>query len=91
MTLDPDHPEVTTRVGTRMGLETRQQLKQFLIEHKDGFAWSHKDMPGIDNQTIKHRFCVSPKIKAIRQKRRDFSTDKYTAIAEEVDRLLDLI
>lgn len=42
--LEPNHLEATTRIGTRMGSKTRQQLKQVMIKHKDVFAWSHGDI-----------------------------------------------
>lgn len=45
-------------------------------------------MLGIDNAVIEHRLCVDPMAMKICQKIRTFSTEKCTAIAEEVDRLL---
>lgn len=61
---------------------------QLLIEHKGVFTWNHEDMPNIDTEIIEHRLCVDLEAKKICQKRRTFNTKKYTAIAEEVKRLL---
>ena len=60
----------------------------FLKEHRDVFAWSHEDMPDIDPSVIIHRFNVDPTHKPIIQKRHKFNPEPYTAIREEVDKLL---
>lgn len=81
----------TTRVGTQLLPDIREALKSLLIEHRDVFTWSHKDMPGIDNAVIDHRLCVDTSRKKVCQKRRSFSTKKYTTITEEVDRLIEFL
>ena len=60
----------------------------FLKEHKYVFAWSHKDMPGIDPSVIVHRLNGDPTHKPIIQKRHRFNPEQYTAISEEVNKLL---
>ncbi|XP_035542090.1 uncharacterized protein LOC118344798 [Juglans regia] len=76
--------DATTRVGTRLPLDIREALKQLLVEHRDMFAWSQEDMPGIDNAVIEHRLCVDPTCKKVRQNWRSFGMEKYTTIIEEV-------
>ena len=63
-------------------------LEQFLREHKDIFAWSHKDILGIDPAVMCHRLCVNLKHKPMVQKRRTFNLERYEAINEEVKKLL---
>ena len=46
--LDDQHPEHAIQVGSQLPGCLRDQLVCFLREHKDIFAWSHEDMPGID-------------------------------------------
>ena len=46
--LDESRPERTTRMGTLASPMIRQDLAGFLRMNQDVFAWSHKDMPGID-------------------------------------------
>ncbi|KAG6732462.1 hypothetical protein I3842_01G179400 [Carya illinoinensis] len=46
-----------------------------LVEHRDVFAWSHEEMPDIDNKVIEHCLGVDPTHKAVRQKRRSFSIE----------------
>ncbi|CAL9018927.1 unnamed protein product, partial [Prunus brigantina] len=53
--LDPDKPERTARIGSRLNQEEKAELVAFLQNNKDVFAWSPYDMPGIDPQIICHR------------------------------------
>ena len=52
--LEEGNPEKFTRIGTNMEKKTKQDLVQFLRKSIDVFAWSHKDMPGIDLSVITH-------------------------------------
>ncbi|KAF5472235.1 hypothetical protein F2P56_008971 [Juglans regia] len=42
----------------------------------------------INNSVIEHSLCINLKAKKVRQKRRSFSIEKWTAIAKEIDSLL---
>ncbi|KAL5538665.1 hypothetical protein UlMin_044967 [Ulmus minor] len=66
----------------------QEDLIIFLREHRDVFAWSHEDMPGIDPNIIVHRLNIDPNFKPIKQKRRTFNAERYMAINTEVDKLL---
>ena len=68
VTLDDSRPDRTTRMGTLASWLVRQALTVFLRDNQDMFAWSHKDMPGIDPSIIIHRLNVSPSFSPIRQK-----------------------
>ncbi|XP_042974620.1 uncharacterized protein LOC122306253 [Carya illinoinensis] len=37
-----------------------EALKQLLVEHMDIFAWSHREIPGIDNEVIEHCLGIDP-------------------------------
>ncbi|KAL5572097.1 hypothetical protein UlMin_021694 [Ulmus minor] len=65
-----------------------EDLVIFLREHRDVFAWSHEDMPGIDPNVIVHRLNIDPNFKLVKQKRRTFNAERYMAINTEVDKLL---
>ena len=60
----------------------------FLKEHRDVFAWSHKDMPNIDLSVIVHRLNVDPTYKPVIQKCRKFNPEWYTTISKEVGNFL---
>ena len=89
VTLDESKPEQTTMMGTLSSRTIRQALMTFLKENQDVFAWSHKDIPGIDPSIIVHRLNVSPSSPPIRQRKRVFAQERDKAIAEEVQKLLD--
>ena len=59
-TLDSSRPKWTTRIGTLASWPVRQTLMVFLRDNQDMFAWSRKDMPGINPSVMVHRLNVSP-------------------------------
>ncbi|KAL5548398.1 hypothetical protein UlMin_003629 [Ulmus minor] len=80
-----------TKMDRSTTLKPPRQLEDliiFLREHRDVFAWSHEDMPGIDPNVIVHRLNIDPNFKPIKQKRRTFNAERYMAINTEVDKLL---
>ena len=86
--LDDQHPKCTVHIGSQLPRSLRDQLINFLKEHKDIFAWFHEDMPKIDPLVIVHRLNVDLAHKPIIQKYRRFNPEGYTAISEEVDKPL---
>ena len=50
--LADDETSKTTSIGTTLSPGMRTRLVQFLKENLDVFAWSHKDMPGINTEVI---------------------------------------
>ena len=50
--LADDETSKTMRIGTTLSPGMRTRLIQFLKENLDVFAWSHKDMPGINTEVI---------------------------------------
>ena len=65
VTLDDSRPERKTRMGTLASSLVRRALTAFLRDNQDMFAWSHKDMLGIDPSIIIHRLNVSPSFSPI--------------------------
>jgi hypothetical protein len=53
------------------------------------FAWSAKDLTGVDRSFIEHRLNIDPSVKPRRKKLRKMSDDKVVAVKSEVQRLLD--
>ena len=86
--LDESNLERYTRVGTDLEEKSKKDLVQFLKKNVDVFAWSHKDMPGIDPGVITHRLNISPSFKPIRQKKRVFAPERDNAIKDEVHKLM---
>ena len=88
ITLDESDIEKYTRVGAELEENTKKDLVQFLKKNVDVFAWSHKDMPGIDPRVITHRLNVSSSFKPIRQNKRVFAPERENAIKDEVHKLM---
>ncbi|KAL5555727.1 hypothetical protein UlMin_037963 [Ulmus minor] len=78
----------TCKIGSSLTGQLRTDLINFLRDHRDVFAWSHEDMPGIDPKVIVHRLNIDPSFRPVKQKRRTFNTERYMAINTEVDKLL---
>ncbi|XP_042979993.1 uncharacterized protein LOC122310183 [Carya illinoinensis] len=80
VTLYIDRPRTTTCIGTQFPPVDKEALKQLLIEHNDVFAWSHDEMPGIDNHVIEHCLSVDPAYKirmhAAYEEKTSFITDQ---------------
>ncbi|CAL9000513.1 unnamed protein product [Prunus brigantina] len=73
--LDPDQPDMKSRIGSRLSPEETVELTTFLQNNKDMFAWSPSDMPGVNLNIICHRLHVSPACKPVAQKIRNFAPE----------------
>ena len=78
---DDQHPERTVHIGLSLPGSLQNQLISFLKEHKDVFAWSHEDMPGIDPSIIVHRLNVDLAHKPVIHKHQRFNLERYTMIS----------
>ncbi|XP_056688577.1 uncharacterized protein [Spinacia oleracea] len=77
----------SVRIGKGLSPGLRIELIQLLRDHKDIFAWSAADIPRIDPKMICHKMDVNVKAQPIKQKKRNYSSEKNKSIAEEVKRL----
>ncbi|XP_074362906.1 uncharacterized protein LOC141703225 [Apium graveolens] len=88
--VDEKDPSKVLRIGSQLTPRLKEGLSIFLLENLDVFAWSHSDMVWIDPEIMCHRLNIDPKHKGVRQKRRAVSGERAIALAEEVERLLDV-
>ncbi|KAH9688200.1 Ribonuclease H [Citrus sinensis] len=88
VSLGPENPGKTIRIGSRLKGEQKQELVKCLEAHADVFAWTHEDMPGIDPEVACHKLAIKKGARAVRQKRRCFNQERYEAINDEVEKLL---
>ena len=58
--------------------------------NKDVFAWSHRDILGIDPEEVEHCLNIDPLYPPIRQKQRRFTPEQNKVISDEVDRLFEI-
>ncbi|KAL5551786.1 hypothetical protein UlMin_001962 [Ulmus minor] len=66
----------TCKIGSSLTGQLCTDLINFLRDHRDVFAWSHEDMPGIDPKVIVHRLNIDPSFRPVKQKRRTFNAER---------------
>ncbi|XP_065004140.1 uncharacterized protein LOC135636379 [Musa acuminata AAA Group] len=75
-------PEQLTEVSLK-----RDRLDMTVKRNTDVFAWSSKDMPGINLEVAQHHLNIHPEARPVKQKLRKFILDRKKAISDEVDLL----
>jgi hypothetical protein len=74
--------------GSQLIEEQEQNLKKFLFNNKDVFAWSANDLCGVNRSIIEHSLNVDPTIRPRKQKLPKMLEDKAEGARNEVKRLL---
>jgi hypothetical protein len=74
-------------IGAHLNPEEEKELTQFLNRNKDVFAWSAKDLQGVDRDIIEHALETDERIPPKKQKLRKMSEEKVKAVEAEVQRL----
>ena len=49
------------KVGTGMTASIHNKLVTLLRDYQDIFAWSYRDMPGLDSDIVQHRLPLNPR------------------------------
>jgi hypothetical protein len=82
-------PDRAVTIGANLSVEEDRDLVQFLNKNKDVFAWSAKDLQGVNRDIIEHALETDEKIPPKKQKLRKMSEEKVKAVEAEVQRLQD--
>ena len=88
--LDPEDLSKTVLVGVHLTEKEKKKVVECLKRNKDVFAWSHKDIPGVDPEEAEHCLNIDPSYPPVRQKQRRFAPERNKVISDEVDRLLEI-
>jgi hypothetical protein len=83
-------PDRAVTIGAHLNPEEEKELTQFLNRSKDVFAWSAKDLQGVDRDIIEHALEIDERIPPRKQKLRKISEEKVKAVEAEVQRLQDM-
>ena len=75
-------------VGKNCSADKSEAYKALFKEFHDIFAWSYKEMPGIDPSTMVHEIKTYPSAKPVRQKLRQVHPWKAAVIKAEIEKLL---
>ncbi|KAL0423805.1 UNVERIFIED_CONTAM: hypothetical protein Sradi_0915300 [Sesamum radiatum] len=80
--------EKVTKIGSQMENTVREKIIQCLRRNIDIFAWTPKDLEGINPNVITHHLNIDPSVKLVIQKKRHFGPEKDKIIQVEVDKLM---
>jgi hypothetical protein len=84
-----DMPNRAVTIGAHLNPEEEKDLIQFLNKNKDVFAWSAKDLQGVNRDIIEHTLETDEKIVPKKQKLQKMSEEKVKVVEAEVQRLQD--
>jgi hypothetical protein len=80
-------PDRAVTIGAHLNPEEEEKLIQFLNKNKDVFAWSAKDLQGLDRDIIEHTLETDEKVMPKKQKLQKMSEEKVKVVEAEVQRL----
>ncbi|XP_020410515.1 uncharacterized protein LOC109946596 [Prunus persica] len=75
-------------VSALLNPSKEESYHQLLLEYKDVFAWTYKEMPGLDPKVAVHQLVVKPGTHPIKQTQRRFRPELLSQIEAEVDKLI---
>jgi len=80
--LEDEGEEKNVIIGAGLTKEMKLQLYTLLKEFKDIFAWSYKDMSGLDPEIVQHRLPLKPECHPIKQRLRRMKPEVSLKIKE---------
>lgn len=86
--VDSREPSKVLKIGSSLSRKDRTDIEAFLRRNLDVFSWMHDDMVGIDPEIMSHRLNIDPIYKSKKQKRRPMNAERYSALKEDVDKLI---
>jgi hypothetical protein len=78
-----------TFISASLPEEVAGKLKTFLKGYMNCFAWSYKEMPGLDPNVAVHYLKIDPTFKPIKQASRRMRIELEEKIVEETKKLID--
>ena len=79
----------TVWIATDLESEEETKLISTLKEYKDVFAWSYKDLKGVDPQVCQHTIPLKADAKPKKQRPYTYNETFAKKIKEEIDKLLE--
>ncbi|XP_060194995.1 uncharacterized protein LOC132624194 [Lycium barbarum] len=78
-----------TYVSASLNVDEENKYVELLMEFKDVFAWSYKEMPGLDPKVAVHRLAVKGGTRPVKQAQRCFRSELVPLIETEVNKLIE--
>jgi hypothetical protein len=82
-----DNPRPTF-VSATLTQEERESYRSFLMEYGDCFAWSYKEMPGLDPCVATHKLAIDPQVRPVKQPKRQLRPEFEDQVIAEVNKLI---
>ncbi|MBE2321274.1 RNA-directed DNA polymerase, partial [Solirubrobacter sp. CPCC 204708] len=82
--LGSDESPKIINIGATLSPQEQEKLVGLLRENIEVFAWSYKDMPGIDTDIVQHFIPTNPEVKPVKQKLRRMKPEWALKIKDEV-------
>ncbi|TYK16284.1 uncharacterized protein E5676_scaffold21G00550 [Cucumis melo var. makuwa] len=79
-----------TFISASLSSEEESKYMSLLTEYKDIFAWSYKEMPGLDPKVAIHHLAIKPGYRPIKQAQRRFRPELISQIEVEVNKLIEV-
>ena len=76
------------KVGVNLSDEDVARYKELIMEYRDIFAWSYKDLKGIPPEIAQHRIPLIPGAIPVRQKERRMNPQLQLVVKAELEKLL---
>ncbi|KAM1817866.1 hypothetical protein ACFX11_002120 [Malus domestica] len=76
-------------VSALLSADEIEKYYQLLLEYKDVFAWTYKEMPGLDPIIAVHHLAVKPGTRPIKQTQRRYRSELIPQIEAEIDKLIE--
>jgi len=77
------------KIGASLDPTVKKQVIELLKVYVDIFAWSYRDMPGLDTDIVVHQLPLKPECPPVKQKLRRTRPDMALKIKEEVQKQID--
>ena len=82
----PEEPKITY-VSKLLSDDEMKEYVAYLSEYKDVFAWSYKEMPGLDPKVATHKLAVDSSKRPVKHAQRRFYPDIAVKIELEINKL----
>nr|GMD36083.1 uncharacterized protein LOC109150426 [Ipomoea batatas] len=76
-------------ISTLLSNEDEEIYVALLKEYIDVFAWTYKEMPGLDPKVVVHRLAVKKACRPVKQAQRRFRPELIPSIEGEVNKLIE--
>ncbi|KAM1024583.1 hypothetical protein ACFX2C_037845 [Malus domestica] len=76
-------------VSALLSADEIKEYYQLLSEYKDVFAWTYKEMPGLDHVIAVHHLTVKPRTRPIKQTQRRYRSELIPQIEAEIGKLIE--